>query len=201
MDRFVLRENIRRYKALIKGDISDAEREYLTIKMAELSREVAVLDSIRVGARTCVGAGEASHPEHRLFRVMIDNTDRPCLVVDPRPGLRIVDMNLAYSMATMSEPSAAIGRNLFDVFPDNPDYPSADGVANLLHSLRMTAESGRPHEMAVQRYDVRDAQGRFVEKHWRCTNRPIFGEDGKVAWLLHEANDVTATMTGTVMVS
>jgi hypothetical protein len=45
--------------------------------------------------------------------------------------------------------------------------------------------------MAEQRYDIRDAQGNFVERYWTPINTPVFDDDGKLVWILHEAVDVT----------
>lgn len=44
--------------------------------------------------------------------------------------------------------------------------------------------------MAVQRYDVRDLEGAFLERQWRAIDSPIHGEDGPLAFLLH-VEDVT----------
>jgi hypothetical protein len=83
------------------------------------------------------------------------------------------------------------GDRLFDVFPDNPDDPLADGVSSLFRSLTIATETGRRHTMAVQRYDVRDPDGRFVERFWQPENTPLFDEDGRLVALLHHVEDVT----------
>ncbi len=77
------------------------------------------------------------------------------------------------------------------MFPDNPDNPTADGVSNLFSSLRNTALRGQPQTMPIQRYDVRNAEGMFVERYWRPVNTPIFGE-GRLIYLLHHVEDATA---------
>jgi len=77
----------------------------------------------------------------------------------------------------MTARDAIAGEKLFDVFSDNPNDPSADGVSNLYASLKIAAETGRPHTMAFQRYDVRDAAGRFVERYWRPLNTPLFDQE------------------------
>lgn len=77
------------------------------------------------------------------------------------------------------------------MFPDNPDDPLADGVSNLYASLRIVAQTGRPHAMAVQRYDIRDPDGSFVERYWQPINSAIVDEDGRLTFLLHHVEDVT----------
>jgi hypothetical protein len=88
--------------------------------------------------------------------------------------------------------SDVVGRSLFDIFPDNPDDDRADGVSNLFASLRTVAKTGQPHAMAIQRYDIRDPRGRFVERHWQPINSPLHDQNGVLIYLLHHVEDVTA---------
>jgi hypothetical protein len=46
--------------------------------------------------------------------------------------------------------------------------------------------------MAVQRYDIRDPGGQFVERHWQPINSPIHDRDGLLIYILHHVEDVTA---------
>ena len=128
---------------------------------------------------------------------MTNLNSRPAryLLLHPGSGLHIVDVNDAYARATMIARAAVVGRPIFEVFPDNPNYAGADGVRNLYTSLRAAAESGKPDAMPIQRYDVRDTEGRFVERHWRPVNTPLLAEDGSVAYLLHHVEDVTDKFT------
>jgi hypothetical protein len=89
-----------------------------------------------------------------------------------------------------------MGAMLFDVFPDNPDVPEIKGVSNVLNSLRAAARSGLPQLMGVQRYDVRNAYGLFVERYWRPFHAPIFDEAGVLVWLLIRLEDVSANYQG-----
>lgn len=166
--------------------------------MAATRRELAVLSAELIGAQSLVGqfgGGDRSRaharPERRLFRDLIENSARLYMVLDPRAGLHIVDINEPYAAHTLVSRRRAPGEKLFDVFPDNPGLESADGVGNLFESLQRVAQSGCPHAMPIQRYDVQDANGQFVEKHWMCTNIPIFDDQGRLTFLLHQAEDVT----------
>jgi len=85
-------------------------------------------------------------------------------------------------------------QSLFDAFPDNPDDRLADGANNLFVSLSTAVATRRPHVMAIQRYDVRDAAGHFVERYWRPVNTPVFSPSGRLVFLLHRVEDVTGEM-------
>ena len=115
----------------------------------------------------------------------------PYLVVDE--DLRIGAVNAAYERATGQPSDALVGEQMFDAFPDNPDDPTADGVANLSRSFDIVFSTATPHWMGVQRYDVpdRDDPGTFVPKAWVPVNAPIRDGDRTVG-VLHRVEDVTA---------
>ena len=75
------------------------------------------------------------------------------LVLDPE--LRIVAVSDAYLEATMTRREEIVGRELFAVFPDNPDDPHATGAGNLRASLERVRRTREPDTMAVQQYDIR----------------------------------------------
>lgn len=83
-----------------------------------------------------------------------------------------------------------VGRVFSAVFPDNPDGPSG-GAAAVHESLRRVARSGEAEAMAIERYDVPDGLGGFERRWWSRRNTPILGEDGRVAYIHHEAVDIT----------
>ena len=98
-----------------------------------------------------------------------------------------------YLAATLATREQLVGRSVFDAFPDNPAAPEAHATRNLRASLEHVLATGQPHHMAPQHYDVPDPArpGAFVERHWRCTNRPVRDAAGRVARLIHAAVDVT----------
>lgn len=108
--------------------------------------------------------------------------------------LVIVAVTDAYLQATMTQRDQILGRDLFDVFPDNPDDLSATGVSNLRASLERVLKHGRSDAMAVQKYDIRRPEsegGGFEERYWSPVNLPIKHDDGRIAYILHRAEDVT----------
>jgi PAS domain-containing protein len=163
--------------------------------LEETRRELALFASDMMGAQSYVGQFRrrgSPLTERRLFRDLIEAAPLPYMVIDPRPGLHIVDVNDAYAAATLTGRSQVAGAKLFDVFPDNPADPRADGVSNLYESIQRAAQRGQPHAMTLQRYDVRDAGGAFVERYWRPVNTPVFDEGGRLAYILHFAGEQPA---------
>lgn len=112
------------------------------------------------------------------------------------PDLVYADVNEAFLALSGRTREQIVGRFLFDVFPDRPGDPSADGVRNLSASLRRVVESGERDSMALQRYDVENPEqpGTWEERWWSPVNVPVKGPDGSVALLLHRVEDVTGLM-------
>ena len=124
------------------------------------------------------------------FRMLFESAPGLYLVLDR--DLLIVAVSDAYVGATMTERAAILGRSIFDVFPDNPDDAGATGVNNLGDSLRRVIETGVGDTMAVQKYDVRKPDGSgFEPKYWSPFNKPVFDEQGRVAYVIHRVEDVT----------
>ncbi|WP_329556694.1 hybrid sensor histidine kinase/response regulator [Streptomyces sp. NBC_00696] len=123
------------------------------------------------------------------FRLLFDSALSPLLVLTP--DFTIVEVNRAYLAATRTE-RAIVGQRIFDVFPDNPDDPSADGVANLRRSLESVVATGRTDTMALQRYDIPGGEaGTFAERYWSPVNTPVLDAGGRVTHIIHRVEDVT----------
>ena len=124
------------------------------------------------------------------FQALFEVSPTPFLVVVP-PNWTIVAANEARLRVTSTTRDQQIGRRLFDVFPEDPEDPSADGVRNLTASLERVVATKVTDTMAVQRYPVRGPDGRFVERWWAPVNTPVLDKDGDVALILHHVEDVT----------
>ncbi|MCA6097439.1 response regulator [Bradyrhizobium sp. WSM 4400] len=112
-----------------------------------------------------------------------------------QPDFRIVAVSDAYLRATKTERAAILGRGLFEVFPDNPDDPTADGVRNLRASLERVVQFRRPDTMTVQKYDIRKPEsegGGFEERYWSPRNSPVLGPNGQFTYIIHRVEDVTS---------
>jgi signal transduction histidine kinase/ActR/RegA family two-component response regulator len=124
------------------------------------------------------------------FRALFESSPGLYLVLSP--DLHIVAASDAYLRATMTTRDSIIGRALFEVFPDNPGDPSADGVRNLRASLERVLQTRAGDAMAVQKYDVRRPEsGEFEERYWSPFNSPVLHSNGEVAYIIHRVEDVT----------
>ncbi|HQX85353.1 MAG TPA: PAS domain-containing protein, partial [Aestuariivirga sp.] len=126
------------------------------------------------------------------FRALFEGSPNPYLVLDPH--FKIVAVNDAYCQATMTNRKTILGRDIFDVFPDNPADLEATGVGNLRASLERVLQFRCPDTMAIQKYDIpRPASegGGFEERYWSPLNSPVLDGRGKVSWIIHRVEDVT----------
>jgi signal transduction histidine kinase/CheY-like chemotaxis protein len=129
------------------------------------------------------------------FEALFDAAPGIYLVLDA--GFNMVAANEARLKATMTTREQIIGRYLFDLFPDNPDDPAADGVRNLRTSLERVLQTKMADAMAVQKYDIPrpEAQGGgFEVRYWSPLNTPVLGDDGAVKYIIHRVEDVTDFM-------
>lgn len=92
---------------------------------------------------------------------------------------------------TLTTREKTIGVGLFELFPDNPDDPTATGTRNLRASLERVLATKKEDTMAVQRYDVRDPDGTFQSKYWSPKNIPVLDDKGDIKYIYHRAEDIT----------
>ncbi|MFP5364507.1 MAG: putative bifunctional diguanylate cyclase/phosphodiesterase [Thermoleophilia bacterium] len=140
-----------------------------------------------------------TQPGRREYRLLFERVPATVLVLDPR--LCIVGATDEYLEATHTRREEIVGRLLFEVFPDNPEDPSATGVTNLRLSLERVLETRRTDTMAVQKYDIPvPASDRFETRYWAPENRPIVAADGSLSLILHCVEDVTERVLRTAVV-
>jgi signal transduction histidine kinase len=110
------------------------------------------------------------------------------------PDWVIVGASDDYLTATLTQRDTIVGQFIFDAFPDNPQTPEANAVANVRASLQQVLAARQAHEMAPQHYDVPDPTqpGRFVERHWQPRHTPVLDAQGQVQFIIQSVQDITA---------
>jgi diguanylate cyclase (GGDEF)-like protein len=125
------------------------------------------------------------------YRLLFEESPDVLLVLLPdTPRYTMVAATGARWRATHTTPDT-LGRGLFEVFPDNPDDPSATGTSNLRASLERVLKTRQPDTMPVQKYDIRRPDGSFEARYWSPKNLPVLSPSGEVLYILHRVEDVT----------
>ena len=109
------------------------------------------------------------------------------------PPLVYADANEEFLRLAGRTREQLVGHYLPDDFPDKLDDPAVAVRRNIEASLRRVAETGQRDAIALQCYDVEDPDRPGVrdERYWSWINAPIVGPEGRVALLLHRAEEVT----------
>ena len=128
------------------------------------------------------------------YRQVYDSVPHPYLLL--APDFVILEANRAYLGATMTELGQIARQPMFDIFPDNPGDPSADGVRNLTVSFNRVLDTKLADNMALQRYDMRRPNGSWEERYWKSLNLPVLDDNGDVKFIIHSAADVTRNVLG-----
>lgn len=126
------------------------------------------------------------------FQLLFENAPGLYLILNPQLIIEAVSNN--YTAATLTTRDYLIGKHIFEAFPDNPDDPTASGTANLGASLKRTLELKKPDAMAVQKYDIRKADGEFEARYWSPINTPVLNAKNEVIYIIHQVEDVTEFM-------
>jgi hypothetical protein len=126
------------------------------------------------------------------FRTLFESAPGSFVVLTP--DLRIVAATDVYLKATMTRREDIVGRELFEVFVENPDDPQAGRV---VEQLRRSFERVLRHRTAealpVHRYDIRRRSEDgwvFEERYWSPVSAPVLGPGAQVL-ISHAAEDVT----------
>ena len=126
------------------------------------------------------------------FKKVFEST--PGLFLLLEPDFTITGATDAYLVATMTERKDILGRSVFEIFPDNPSDPHANGVCNLKASLQRVLNNRAVDVMGVLKYDIRRPAvggGQFEERYWNPTNAPVFNNDREILYIIHRIDDVT----------
>jgi PAS domain-containing protein len=198
MQRFILTENIRLFRKQLEAGAEGSDRRRLETMLAAAERELARFDAATSGARAPweqIPAAELEAARREIvawFRNAYAGAPVLAALIDPDAGLTMVEVNRTYEISSGRTREEIVGKSLFALFPDNPNDPRADGVRNLFASLRTVAETGRSHEMGLQRYDTQDAAGAWAARYWRPVNTPLHDDKGRLVLLLHVVEEAAA---------
>ena len=107
------------------------------------------------------------------------------------PTFTIIEENAAHEEVAMVKREDIIGRPFFEVFPDTSDYFKEHGVSEIALSFRKVIETGKPDTMEALKYDIRDANGKMMERWWQAIHHPLHDPDGNLIAIFQQTEDIT----------
>ncbi|MBJ6119245.1 PAS domain-containing protein [Pontibacter sp. BT310] len=96
---------------------------------------------------------------------------------------------------TGQEQHEVVGKSVFEAYPENPNASSATGPAALRESFMQVLKNKIPDQLPVVRYDALNADGKFEERYWKISNKPVLDAEGNVRYILHTQTEATQQVT------
>ena len=133
---------------------------------------------------------KAAEDEVRRSRAVLEALfeSLPGLFLIFTSNLNIIAVSDAFLEATMTKRGEVMGRNIFDVFPDQPGSTAISDWRASLERVRQTAASDT---MPIARYEIRRPDGVLEERHWSSMNSPVLGAAGQIEYFIHRVVEVT----------
>jgi PAS domain S-box-containing protein len=131
---------------------------------------------------------------------MVENDFKDLFNLSPAL-LLVIDINFVvvavtdfFLEVTMTERNTILGKNVFDVFPDNPADPEADGEKNMRASFNRVINNKVSDTLSIQKYDIKNPEskgGAFVSRYWKTSHSPIFDTNNNVKNIIIVVEDIT----------
>lgn len=131
--------------------------------------------------------------------LLFDAAPSPCLILKPDADFTILAASRRYLQLTGTRRQDLVGHGLFELFPGTLDHASSCGIGELRQSLQRVLRDQIEDVMSVYEYQIDrgmalDGTPNIEFRYWRLTNTPANGPDGTLRFIVHHAEDVTATL-------
>jgi len=127
---------------------------------------------------------------------IFEQTSELLVVIDTH--FAIMAASDSFLKATTTVRENIVGRDIFEVFPDNPDDKTANGESIIRASFNWVIKNKTKDALPVVKYDIPKPEsegGGFDVKYWQATNSPILDEKNNVKYIVQRAEDVTENKT------
>jgi PAS domain S-box-containing protein len=118
----------------------------------------------------------------------------PVLLLVLDTNFNVVAATDVFLEVTMTERKKILNKNIFDVFPSNPDDLNADGEKNIRASFNSVIKNKITDTLPVQKYDIKKPEangGGFEVRYWKISHSPVLDAVGNVKYIIQNAEDLT----------
>lgn len=118
------------------------------------------------------------------------------LVIDT--NFTIVAASDDFIKITKTTRESITGRDIFGVFPVNPEDTTGDGESKIRASFNRVIKNKTAETLPVVRYDIpkrASEGGGFEAKYWKVANSPILDTNNNVKYIIQRSEDVTENET------
>jgi len=125
-----------------------------------------------------------------IFQTIFEKSPGSLLIKADMPRFTILAASDSYLEFTDTTRDAILGRGFSEVFPDNGNVDEQIKAHNVFVRV---VNTGKKIDIPRYRYDIFNQQSKcYEEHHWSCSNVPIKGDNGEIAYILNTVVDITA---------
>jgi two-component system sensor histidine kinase VicK len=117
------------------------------------------------------------------------------------PIFTIVDLNKAREKLTGIRRKDAVGKPLFNAYPDTGEVSEGAGQTLVHRALQEVLHTKKPVKLGAFRYNLPDQPNKFTERFWQSSYIPMKNQDGKITHILAATQDVTDQKATEVRIS
>jgi diguanylate cyclase (GGDEF)-like protein/PAS domain S-box-containing protein len=125
------------------------------------------------------------------YQLIFEASPYPCLVLRPDAAFTVIAVSDRYLAATATRPEHLLGLSLFAIFANHPEDSGGSGGNELRASLERVMRDRAADRMGAHEYGpVRGGIEGVGMKHCNVVNTPVFGEQGTIAFIIHNVEEV-----------
>ena len=123
---------------------------------------------------------------------MFEQSSEMLALIDTK--FNLVDVSNAFLKGTKTKRENIIGKDVFHVFPSNPNDLEANSEGKIRASFNQVIKNKTNDIISVIKYDIQKPEsegGGFELKYWRPHHYPILDELNNVKYIMQKVEDVT----------